>query len=161
MEDLAELGLRCNREHKHVHLKGTERVRIGGISATRNRTVGAGAYPADLCTAWASILKRVCPKRGLGGVGWVEQNDFKLALSEAVSSGGGQTKKAATIDYRWHDPEKREQFNLQRASNFIQNNPVIFGQFTKEQIEQEQRRFDSAEKANEASPGPQRTQVAC
>ena len=107
--------------------KERRRLGLGESAQLETAQLALGAYPADLCTAWASILKQVCPKRGLGGVGWVEQNDFKLALSEAVSSGGGQIKKAATIDYRWHDPEKREQFNLQRASNFIQNNPVIFG----------------------------------
>ena len=62
MSELLELASICSGDHSHVQLRGTERyVAPDGSMRVRNRTAGAGAYPAQLCDKWCRLARRVAP----------------------------------------------------------------------------------------------------
>lgn len=133
------LARRCQGGHKHVHLQGTTRVKIDGVWKSKNRTSLAGAYPMKLCRQWARIAEELGPPRSRGRVGWRLKNDFIAAISEAnsgVDKSSPPTSKTAT----GQDGNSEEGVNFettQEAIDFLRNNPVIFGHFTKQQIVRE------------------------
>ncbi|CAE8638853.1 unnamed protein product, partial [Polarella glacialis] len=59
---LAGLARACQGGHKHVVLRGTERVRLpDGLTVTRNKTAGAGVYPANRSRLSAMPLELRAP----------------------------------------------------------------------------------------------------
>ncbi len=139
------LAVRCQGGHKHEHLQGTVRVKIDGVWKVKNRTSVAGAYPMKLCRQWARIAEEMGPPRSRGKVGWRLKNDFIAAISEA-GGGADRSHPAASKSDTAQDGNSEEGVNfetVQEAIDFLRNNPVIFGHFTKQQIARELRRLQS------------------
>ena len=139
--ELIQLGHRCPRNHRHEHLVGTERVGVEGRKITRNRTSGAGAYPPGLCAAWAQVLRTVAPPEALGKTGWTVSNCFLQDLWDAA----GKVESPLSKDAASTCSEDRHSKNpvIREAKRYVQCNPVVFGQFTKEDIQRELRKGNS------------------
>lgn len=136
---LKELGLHCTGDHKHEQLKGTTRVNIGGKRVYTNKTKLAGAYPPRLCRQWAQVLRKIGPRGSKGTLGIHEQHDFEQLLKEANSSADRQTPEYADApDHpNWQGEASCDPGVLREAQSFIREHPVVFGQFSKAEIEKE------------------------
>ena len=133
---LIELGRQCSKDHKHVQLRGSVRAKIDGIWKTINRTSLAGEYPVKLCELWAQAADKVCPTSGRGVVGWRQKNEFLSALQEAADTGQRTNAQAAIESHlKSGDPKKCGYKTLQEAIRFLRDHPVVFGQFTKQEIQ--------------------------
>lgn len=134
-----ELGLLCCGGHVHEHLKGTTRVEINGKNVHRNRTRIAGAYPPRLCRQWAQILRKIGPPGSKGAPSNREQHEFERLLKEASSSTDRETSQNADApDHpNWQGEADCDPRILTEAQQYLSQNPVIFGQFTKADIERE------------------------
>lgn len=147
---LVELGRKCCGGHKHIQLQGSVRVKIDGVWKTANRTSLAGEYPVKLCDLWAQAVDRVCPPSGRGVVSWRRKNEFLSALQEAANTGQRTCVEAASgPHFKDGNPKKSEYKTLQEAIRFLRDHPVVFGQFTREDI-QRQAALYSRHKTKEA-----------
>jgi len=123
--------------HLHQHLVGGVRVKIDGLWTYKNRTALAGVYPPKLCLGWARVGAFLAPTGSHGKLGWRRTNDFISALSEAAGCSEFQTAETA----KRHTGESRTgeaargRDPLREAARFIKEHPVVFGQFTKEDID--------------------------
>lgn len=84
-------------------------------------------------SSWCILV----PAGSHGKLGWRCTNDFISALSEAAGSSEFQTAEAAkrhTGESRTGEAAKGRD-PLREAARFIKEHPVVFGQFTKEDIE--------------------------
>ena len=133
--DLERLVRKCTRDHVHVALRGSEVVVIDGKKQTRNRTAGAGAYPRSLCEAWAQILKELSPQAAHGQatkqdtVGFL--NGLETAVTRAHRLSSSPTRSA--VQKSNEDTDEIEPYLLD-ARRYIRSHPVVFGQFTAEDI---------------------------
>ena len=141
----SSLGLRCCGGHKHVQLKGTEKVYQDGAWINRNRTKGAGAYPPRLCRQWAQVTRQICPVNSKRRFNGSERSEFDKLLREAMRA--IQRQDAETADGpdhpSWEDQARGDPKLLQEASDYINKHAVVFGQFTKSDIEKEHRKEHS------------------
>lgn len=102
------------KPYKKSQLKGTERVRIGGQSVTRNKSTGAGTYPVKLCRLWAQVARQIGPegsrRETADRTGWKAQNS------------------ADEPDHpNWKGTAEGDKEPIREAKDFIQQKPVIFG----------------------------------
>ncbi|CAE8715533.1 unnamed protein product [Polarella glacialis] len=82
---LAGLARACQGGHKHMVLRGTERVRLlDGLTVTRNKTAGAGVYPVPLCRRWCSLATSLCPAGAFGDSSSGFKGESESALSHAA-----------------------------------------------------------------------------
>ena len=134
-----ELGLMCTGDHSHVHLKGSEKIEVDGKMIYRNRTRTAGAYPPRLCRQWAQISRRIGPPGSKGVLPVREQHEFEQLLKEASCPADRQTSQNAdALDHpNWQGEADCDPRILSEAQLFLSENPVVFGQFTKADIEKE------------------------
>lgn len=90
-----------------------------------------------LCLGWARVGAFLAPTGSHGKLGWRRTNDFISALSEAAGCSEFQTAETA----KRHTGESRTgeaargRDPLREAARFIKEHPVVFGQFTKEDID--------------------------
>ncbi len=133
------LGLRCCGGHKHVQLKGTETVTNGNTTTTRNRTAGAGAYPTKLCRLWAQIARQIGPSGCRVKMSRWEREAFDQLLNEATHSRDRQNQKLVDVPDHptWKGEAGCDTKLLTEAKDFIKTHPVVFGQFTKQDIARE------------------------
>lgn len=127
--------------YKHIQLKGTERVWVEGEPVTRNKTTGAGAYPVKLCRLWAQVARQIGPEGSRGKVPEHEIETFECLLRETADRTGRKTQKSADEPDHptWKGTTEGDKELIREAKDFIQQKPVIFGQFTKADIEREYR----------------------
>lgn len=106
---------------------------------TRNKTVGAGAYPATLCNQWAQACRSAAPPNAFGKSSWHVCNQFLLDLWDAVDT----TARAGGTVLPRHDQQscEKENPNVLFAKRYIQSHPVIFGQHSNAEAERINRRF--------------------
>lgn len=134
----------CSGGHKHLQLRGSERVKIDGEYVTRNRTAGAGAYPSHLCNDWAQVCRRIAPSDAVGISNWHSCNQLLLDVWDALDAAG---MSSDTVFSRGHKPdfEETNPFIL-FASKYIKTHPVIFGQHSNAEARAIRQRFskDSA-----------------
>ena len=135
------LGQRCRGGHKHIQLKGTERVWVGGETVTRNKTTGAGAYPMKLCRLWAQVARQIGPEGSRGSVPRHEIESFESLLRETANRAEWKTQSSADEPDHptWKGSTEGDKELIREAKDFIQHRPVIFGQYTKADIEREYR----------------------
>ena len=138
----SEIGFRalsrlCEGGHGHELLKGTTKTKIDGKWQYVNKTSLAGAYPSGLCDHWAQLARKIAPDKAFGRLQWREKNEFLATLIDAVGSDESGTPQAAPGGHHKNgeDTTLCTWATLQEASNYIKQCGVIFGQFTKEDIE--------------------------
>ena len=154
-KELEALVKLCSGGHKHVQLRGSERVKIDGEYITRNRTAGAGAYPLHLCNDWAQVCRRVAPSDAVGVSSWHSCNQLLLDVWDALDAAGMSSK---TIFSRGHKPDLEETnpFIL-FASKYIKTHPVIFGQHSNAEASAIRQRFNKNCASHDSqTKGPQR-----
>jgi hypothetical protein len=57
LSELEFLGKRCNHAYRHVPAAGSIRVRVGSACKWVAGTTLSGAYPAQLCSTWARLVR--------------------------------------------------------------------------------------------------------
>ena len=136
---LCGLGRRCQGGHKHEHLQGSVRFKLDGRFVRCNRTSLAGAYPSSLCSEWARIMTEIGPVQGLGVVRWRARDGFIGALQEAANSYERSTSKSTAVTTS--KPRKTTDTHVfpteREAGEYISQHPVIFGNYTKADIQRE------------------------
>ena len=133
---LRALQKRCSGGHVHWHLRGSERVDIGGKPLARNRTTGAGAYPESLCRLWAQLLQAHAPRSAVGRCRPDDALDYLHGLEKAASgarrqpaaaSGGGTQADGDFKNTELFDVDDRF---LEESRQYLRTHPVVFGHFT-------------------------------
>eukprot|EP00435_Cladocopium_sp_Y103_P061503 s490_g23.t1 len=142
------LGLLCQGGHTHVHLKGSAKVEVEGKLVYRNRTRMAGAYPPRLCRQWAQIIRQLGGPGSKGKLGSTERHEFEQLLVEAGGSADRKTSQSADApDHpNWQGEADCDPKLLNEAKDFIKRQPVVFGQFTRSEIEREYASKNNTEK---------------
>ncbi|CAE8678756.1 unnamed protein product, partial [Polarella glacialis] len=126
---LAGLARACQGGHKHLVLRGTERVRLlDGLTVTRNKTAGAGVYPVPLCRRWCSLATSLCPAGAFGDSSSGFKGESESALSHAARAASSsvhgfamqheQTQKRADHDFSGNPCYRAQRYH----------EPIIFGQ---------------------------------
>ena len=148
----------CRGGHKHNQLKGTIRVKIDGQWRYKNRTALAGAYGSAFCEEWAGAAELIAPPSAFGVLSWKQRYEFIEALSEAANSVDAAAREATSVDSA--EDGARGPFKacspLQEAKTFWRNNPVVFGQYKKEQIEAELRKLRKAKRCQKETKNRQK-----
>eukprot|EP00438_Fugacium_kawagutii_P016242 Skav225368 [mRNA] locus=scaffold476:95907:101244:- [translate_table: standard] len=161
-DSFTKLHRKCCGGHAHQQLVGTVRVKLDGKWTYKNRTALAGAYPYKLCDFWAQLAAKIAPAVSFGKLGWRRRNDFLSALSEASFSGDASAAKVTSSNSgsggRGQDSGSGRD-PLREASRFIKEHPVVFGQFTNEDIQKLQSKFRRQQKA-ETSAGERAKRVS-
>ena len=140
---LSMLERTCSKNHQHTQLRGSTRAKIDGQWKTINKTSLAGAYPPELCKEWARAASKVSPVQAIGDFQWRDRNEFLGALQEASGAFHQKDDGIFTGDYSKHGTNLKGRVSedpTKEASKFIKQNPVVFGQFTKQQAEGEYRK---------------------
>ena len=101
LSELEVLGKRCNHAYRHVPAAGSTRVRVGSAYKWVARTTLAGAYPAQLCSTWARLVRGASSFAATGGPRDASQSAarFQAELESCVrrrSSSKGHRAPAAT-----------------------------------------------------------------
>ena len=133
---LSNLQRVCSKDHRHVHLRGSEMVVVNGVKQTRNRTAAAGAYPPLLCEAWAQQLAKIAPSNALGVPEPQDVLDFLHGLEAAAHGADGPsstTTSSALRKAHGYQDDGDDKF-LYQAYKYIRTHPVVFGHFTSEDI---------------------------
>lgn len=138
---LTVLGRQCDHSHRHIQLRGSERVFVDGKWVTQSKTKRAGEYPAKLCQQWAQIVQdtlvgRVLVEHGVKSdqdAFWLEQGLKQLANLEADE----QLAKPPGLPVRKSNEEEECFRSVAEARQFIREKGVVFGQYTKEQAKNE------------------------
>ena len=136
---LLSLAMSCEGGHTHQHLKGSDKVEIGGKLVYRNLTRLAGAYPSRLCRRWAQMVREIGPSNRKCKVTDVEIHEFDKLLKEARRTTDRETSQAADApDHpNWEGEANCDARVLQEARDFIHKHAVIFGQFKRSDIDAE------------------------
>ncbi|CAE8693926.1 unnamed protein product [Polarella glacialis] len=133
---LAGLARACQGGHKHMVLRGTERVRLlDGLTVTRNKTAGAGVYPVPLCRRWCSLATSLCPAGAFGDSSSGFKGESDSALSHAARAASSsvhglampheQTQKRADHDFLGNPCYRAQRYR----------EPIIFGQHSNAEAE--------------------------
>ncbi|CAE8642006.1 unnamed protein product [Polarella glacialis] len=133
---LAGLARACQGGHKHMVLRGTERVRLlDGLTVTRNKTAGAGVYPVPLCRRWCSLATSLCPAGAFGDSSSGFKGESESALSHAARAASSsvhglampheQTQKRADHDFLGNPCYRAQRYR----------EPIIFGQHSNAEAE--------------------------
>ena len=129
MSWLESLQRRRAGGHVHEQLRGSETVVIDGKPLTRNRTTGAGAYPARLCKVWAQELRHHAPSGALGASRPDDVLSFLHGLETAAGGAHSTASSASSRGVCQSDcGQDTEQF-LVHAKDYINTHPVVFGHF--------------------------------
>ena len=132
---LSGLAKRCSGGHLHVPLRGPERVWEDGAWITRNRTRGAGAYPVEVSLVQIQQsrghLFRTSTTSGLHERQQFERRLHKAAVAKRVR-GQGPAGSIAGGNNISEDTE----LAVGEARQYIKSHPVVFGDFTKGQVQQ-------------------------
>ena len=90
---LSYLESGCSQDHVHTVLEGRESfVASDGVRRSRNRTAGAGAYPARLCQAWALAARLAAPPLARG----LERPALDTVLLSRISHGSADRSTGAS-----------------------------------------------------------------
>ena len=151
------LSRRCRGGHQHTHLRGGVKVKLGGQWVWRNRTFLAGAYPRQFCWELARLALQDCPKGGQGQLSWGQRNAFLGMLQEAayppLSSSTAIDAAAAKT------PSNCAHRELSEAKVYLQDNHVLFGHHTREDIQShvqtQTERFAASEVQSQGGTGRQ------
>eukprot|EP00438_Fugacium_kawagutii_P008464 Skav230206 [mRNA] locus=scaffold2443:266117:270539:+ [translate_table: standard] len=153
-EHFSKLQRRCQGGHVHQQLVGTVRVKHEGVWTYKNRTALAGAYPYKLCNFWAQLAVEIAPSNAFGRIGWRRRNDFLSALTEASLGGDKATFSTASSDFSTGGKRQASGAGrdpLREAARFIKEHPVVFGQFTGQDIEKLKAKFPAIPKGESNS----------
>lgn len=149
LTNIAELNTlvrKCTGDHKHEQLRGTERMNVNGTMITRNKTVGAGAYPPVLCNAWAQACRSAAPAGAFGKSCWHISNQFLLDLWDVVDKIAGKSSKLLSGDDRQLSQEENP--NIIFAKRYVKTHPVIFGQHSNAEAAKIRRRYGGKSQKN-------------
>ena len=141
--DLVQLHRRCDGQHVHEQLRGSETRRVDGKYVSQTRISFAGEYPKELCTTWADLVAKFLHPRHdpistsqFKGLSYA----FNSALVEAAGQSCRQAAKAARCAIRSsHNLE--DSSAIPEARQFIRDHPVLFGQHTNQDAREIQDRF--------------------
>ena len=87
-------------------------------------------------------MKEVAPFQAFGRILWREKNEFLAVVQEATCGYDRGHSSASTIYNPKHgDHPEDHSAPIKEAIQFIKHNPVVFGQFTKEQAAEELRKL--------------------
>ena len=123
----------CPRGHKHLPLRGTEKVKAEGKFIHRSRTLGANQYPAPLTEEWAQTAFLAAPLEGHGKTSWAVKNDFEINMREAAIVDGIDLNSQLGTGKAPRDLQNSEQ-RIREAIKYITQNQVIFGQQTSDAL---------------------------
>lgn len=125
-ETFLKLARRCPGQHQHVQLVGPARVKLDG------KCLPVRIQQAELCREWSRLAVA-----HFGRLGWRRRNDFCSALA-AEASGAAERQAPETSNRDDQDDWKISEAHrdvLGEASRFIKERPVVFGQFTQQDID--------------------------
>ncbi|CAE8629437.1 unnamed protein product, partial [Polarella glacialis] len=133
---LAGLARACQGGHKHLVLRGTERVRLlDGLTVTRNKTAGAGVYPVPLCRRWCSLATSLCPAGAFGDSSSGFKGESESALSHAARAASSSVHGSAMQHEQTQERADHDFFGnpCYRAQRY--HEPIIFGQHSNPEAE--------------------------
>lgn len=123
---LLALSHRCDRSHHHEVLRGSWRVKRGGVWVAENKTSTAGAYPPQLCLHWSHLIAELSTSDCLGSDHDANQW-FEMCLKTAAS------KAKFGLAAQWSsDAHTPNAVTAQEAQRFIDSG-AVFGQHSKEE----------------------------
>ncbi|CAE8674891.1 unnamed protein product [Polarella glacialis] len=126
----------CQGGHKHLVLRGTERVRLlDGLTVTRNKTAGAGVYPVPLCRRWCSLATSLGPAGAFGDSSSGFKGESESALSHAARAASSSVHGFAMQHEQTQTRADHDFFGnpCYRAQRY--HEPIIFGQHSNAEAE--------------------------
>ena len=168
LEGLNQLSRRCNRQHRHLQLRGSEKVRQADGWVQQPRTKNTAAYPPDLTTLWAEVVRErllghtvLSKSRSTGYFGMEFQRDLKeIAFrchGRLEKPSGGPVPKG----HQEASARSSGSCAIKEAQRLIRSDGVIFGQNSNREIDAIQAKAAGyrAAKGPAGSPAPNRLSV--